>query len=44
MRVPSGDQMAPPPVVRKRFFVPSAFIIQRADSNLSSSLFTQRRV
>src|SRR3954470_22531836 len=26
MRVPSGDQMAPPPVVRKRFFEPSAFM------------------
>jgi hypothetical protein len=36
--------MAPPPVVRKRFLEPSAFMIQSEDSNLSSSLLTHRRV
>src|SRR5688500_1230972 len=43
MRVPSGDQIAPPPFARKRFFEPSALMIQSDDSNLSSSLFTHRR-
>src|SRR5829696_2694635 len=43
MRVPSGDQMAPPPLARKRFFEPSMLMIQSDDSNLSSSLLTQRR-
>src|SRR6476620_6913662 len=33
MRVPSGDHTAFPPVVRKRFFEPSAFMIQSEDSN-----------
>ena len=28
MRVPSGDQIAPPPLARKRFFEPSVFMIQ----------------
>ncbi len=44
MRVPSGDQRAEEPSTRKRFFVPSAFMIQSDDSQRSSSLFTQRRV
>src|SRR5215831_938723 len=44
MRVPSGDHTAAPPVVSRRFLEPSAFMIQSEDSNLSSSLFTQRRV
>src|SRR6185503_9222772 len=43
MRVPSGDQLAPPPLVRNRFFEPSMLMIHSDDSNLSSSLLTQRR-
>src|SRR5262245_7035546 len=38
IRVPSGDQIALAPVARNRFLVPSAFMIQSADSKRSSSL------
>src|SRR2546428_11526827 len=40
IRAPSGDQRAPEPFTRKRFLEPSAFIIQSADSHLSSILLT----
>src|SRR5688572_12377245 len=43
MRVPSGDQIGLPPLARNRFFEPSVFMIHSDDSNLSSSLLTQRR-
>src|SRR5262245_21392641 len=36
MRLPSGDQRAPDPLTRNRFCVPSAFMIQSAESHLSS--------
>src|SRR5579883_2585802 len=44
MRVPSGDQRAAEPFVRKRCLLPSAFMMYSADSNLSFILSTQRRV
>src|SRR5713226_8916795 len=44
MRVPSGDHRAEEPLIRKRCLPPSAFITQSADSHLSLSLSTQRRV
>ncbi len=44
MRVPSGDQRADEPSTRKRFLLPSAFMIQSADSRRSFTLSTQRRV
>ena len=44
MRVPSGDQRALEPFTRKRFRVPSAFMIHNPESQRSSILFTQRRV
>ena len=43
-RRPSGDQRASDPFTRKRWREPSALMIQSADSHLSSTLFTQRRV
>ncbi len=44
IRVPSGDQRAFDPFTRKRWCEPSALMIHSADSHLSSSLLTQRRV
>ncbi len=44
MRIPSGDQRASLPFTRKRLCEPSAFMIHSAESHLSSTLFTQRRV
>src|SRR2546422_111323 len=44
MRVPSGDQRASDPFTRNRWCDPSALMIQRAESHLSSTLLTQRRV
>src|SRR5476651_521164 len=35
-RLPSGDQRAPAPFTRNRFWDPSAFMIHSADSHLSS--------
>src|SRR5438045_5163112 len=43
-RDPSGDQRAFEPFTRNRLREPSAFMIQSAESQRSSSLFTQRRV
>ena len=44
MRDPSGDQRALDPLVRKRFFEPSAPMIHSADSHLSARRLTQVRV
>src|SRR5690242_21844279 len=44
MRVPSGDQRASDPFTRNRWCDPSALMIQSAESHLSSTLLTQRRV
>jgi hypothetical protein len=44
MRVPSGDQSAPDPFVRKRFLDPSAFMIHRAELLRSLTLSTHPRV
>ena len=44
IRVPSGDQIALEPVVRRRFFVPSVPMIQSAELRRSLTLSTQPRV
>ena len=44
MRVPSGDHSAPLPSTRARSWVPSAFMVQMADSRESVCRLTQPRV
>jgi hypothetical protein len=44
MRSPVGDQRAPDPFARKRLRLPSAFMIQSADSRRSLSLSIHPRV